>query len=423
MAAVLSERGNDVAKRERRWPEEGRTRVPAWVYSDPEIFSREMERIHLGMTWSFVGMECEVPRPGAWKRSSVGTKPVILARDEEGDFNVFENRCSHRGAPVVWNSAGEGRTISCPYHQWTFDLRGNLHAVPYQRGAQGKGGMPASFDKRAHGLNQLRVAVRGGGVFATFHPDTPDFESYAGPEVIAAMDRNMKGRQAVLLGTDRQVIQCNWKAWVENARDAYHATILHTFLTTFNLLRADLPPPETALRGAHSRGIIHTRPHQNDDVQRQAAAAEMPTSRKGLQLEDMSVVTTTLDDYGDGRNMGYQLFPATMYQQHLNVPSFRRIVPVSPNETEIHWTYFGFEDDTPAMRSNRIRQANLIGPAGFVLVEDGEVLAKQHRVMSASPDSKQPLEMGGDSIEPGGSMVTENSLRAFYVHYRQIMGL
>jgi hypothetical protein len=120
--------------------------------------------------------------------------------------------------------------------------------------------------------------------------------------------------------------------------------------------------------------------------------------------------------------MGFLAFPSSLFIEHLNVPSYRQIVPNSVNETEIHWTFFGFEDDTPELAKLRLKQANLVGAAGYVLVEDAEVLAKQQRVMEVSPDMNHILEMGGDSIEPTGSMVKENALRAIYTQYREVMG-
>jgi hypothetical protein len=92
--------------------------------------------------------------------------------------------------------------------------------------------------------------------------------------------------------------------------------------------------------------------------------------------------------------MGFLAFPSSLFIEHLNVPSYRQIVPNSVNETEIHWTFFGFEDDTPELAKLRLKQANLVGAAGYVLVEDAEVLAKQQRVMEVSPDMNHILEMG-----------------------------
>ena len=72
-----------------RWPEEGLTHIPDWIYTSDEIFARERERIFLGPTWNFVALEAEIPDPGSFKRSYVGDVPVIVTRDEHGEIHAF----------------------------------------------------------------------------------------------------------------------------------------------------------------------------------------------------------------------------------------------------------------------------------------------------------------------------------------------
>ena len=93
------------------WPKEGAARVPAWIYSDPALFRREMEVFHFGPTCNYVALECEIPSPGSFKRSWIATRPVIVVRDETGAVQVLENRCAHRGTMVCWTSKGTAKTL------------------------------------------------------------------------------------------------------------------------------------------------------------------------------------------------------------------------------------------------------------------------------------------------------------------------
>ena len=68
----------------------------------------------------------------------------------------------------------------CPYHQWTYDLSGNLIGVPFKRGVQKQGGMPKTFRNEDHGLRKLAVTTRGGVVFATYASDMESLEDYLG---------------------------------------------------------------------------------------------------------------------------------------------------------------------------------------------------------------------------------------------------
>ncbi len=121
--------------------------------------------------------------------------------------------------------------------------------------------------------------------------------------------------------------------------------------------------------------------------------------------------------------MGVQVFPASMWIQHLNTPSFRRIIPISPGKMEMVWTFYGFADDTPELRAARLKQANLVGPAGYVTSEDAEVIEKSQPIFDAAPDFPQVLEMGGTSIENPPNMLTENMGRSYYAAWRKLMAI
>ena len=59
------------------WPDEGVSRVPYLVYSDPEIYLDEQTRIFRGSTWNFLGMEQEIPEPGDYKTVNMGDTPIL----------------------------------------------------------------------------------------------------------------------------------------------------------------------------------------------------------------------------------------------------------------------------------------------------------------------------------------------------------
>ena len=97
----------------------------------------------------------------------------------------------------------------------------------------------ADFRNDEHGLTKLRVAARGGVVFATFDPDVEPLEDFIGPTVLRYFDRLFDGRTLEILGYNRQRIPGNWKLMQENIKDPYHPGLLHTWFVTFGLWRAD----------------------------------------------------------------------------------------------------------------------------------------------------------------------------------------
>ena len=88
--------------------------------------------------------------------------PVVVTRDAAGTLHAFENRCAHRGSLLCITERGEARSIVCVYHNWSYDLAGNLTGVAFRRGLGGKGGMPADARPDEHPPRKLRVATIGG---------------------------------------------------------------------------------------------------------------------------------------------------------------------------------------------------------------------------------------------------------------------
>jgi anthranilate 1,2-dioxygenase large subunit len=212
------------------------TRVPFWVYRDPALMKLEQERVFEGPVWNFLCLEDEIANPGDWRTTVVGQMPVVVARDTDGSIGAFENRCAHRGALICLDNAGSGaRDFQCVYHSWRYDLRGNLRSVAFQRGVKGKGGMPPGFRVEDQGPRQLRITTTHGLVFGTFSNDTPAIEDFIGPDVLARFDRVLGGRKIEIIGRFVEVLPNNWKLYAENARDSYHASLLHLFFATFKL--------------------------------------------------------------------------------------------------------------------------------------------------------------------------------------------
>jgi hypothetical protein len=90
---------------------------------------------------------------------------------------------------------------------------------------------------------------------------------------------------------------------------------------------------------------------------------------------------------------------------------------------ELYWTYLGFADDTQDLRKLRLKQANLIGPAGFVTMEDGCLGGFVQRGTAAAQEEEAVVEMGGDEAASQATRATEVSVRGFWKAYRDTMGL
>ena len=410
--------GSDILQG-RRWPDEGCSRIPNWVYTEPEIFARGQGRIFEGPGWLYACLEAEIPKPGDFKRSRLGTKEVVAVRDTSGEVSILLNRCAHRSAQFCSVSRGTAKEFVCPYHQWTYDLSGKLLGVPFRRGYRGQGGMPADFRPEEHGLQRLAVTRRHGVVFASFSESTEPLADYLGETMLGYFDRVFADRELVVLGYLRQRIPSNWKLMFENIKDPYHASLLHVFLVTFGLFRLDQKSAiEMDATGRHA--VLVSR---RGDQQENEATRQMRAFKPNFALRDPRLLDPVREFAGDATVVMQTLWPNLIVQQQSNTLAMRQIVPIDAGHFDLAWTFFGYADDTPEMRQRRLRQANLMGPAGLVSLDDSEAMLLSQAGIDSDSGAECIAEMGGRAVHDEPHMVTETAIRGFYQHYRAVMGL
>jgi salicylate 5-hydroxylase large subunit len=431
------------------WEHGDTSRVPFAVYTDEVLHRRELERFFYRGHWCYVGLEAEIPNPGDFKRTVVGERSVIMTRADGGAIHVVENVCAHRGMRFCRKRHGNQTEFVCPYHQWSYAPNGDLQGVPFRRGVRqgGKvnGGMPPDFDPKDHGLTKLRVAVRGGVVFASFDHGVESLEDYMGPTILAYFDRLFNGRTLTILGYNRQRIPGNWKLMQENIKDPYHPGLLHTWFVTFGLWRADNQSELRMDRHHRHAAMVSTRGNMGQASQ----VTQVSSFKAGMQLEDPRFLDIVPEAWWQMKeqesallrapsvgseehevpSVGIQvptavmttLFPSVIFQQQVNSVSTRHIQPDGHGAFDFVWTHFGFADDTPEMTDRRLRQANLFGPAGFVSADDGEVIEFSQQAFESKPQHRALAELGGREVGDTDHMVTETLIRGMYRYWREVM--
>lgn len=402
----------------RQWRNPGSSRIPYWLYTDPEIYRREQERIFNGPHWNYVALTAEIPNSGDFKRTWVGERSVIVVRDEEGNVNVVENRCAHRATQFCQKHSGNRKDFICPYHQWSYDLQGNLQGVPFMRGIKGKGGMPADFKRENHGLTKLKVTVYNGVIFASFHPDVPDFKEFLGPAMLKYFERVFDGRELKVLGYNRQRVAGNWKLIHENLKDCYHPGLLHTWFVNYGLWRAD-NESQNVMDDLHRHSAMVTKRNQGGQGE---ATTGVSSFRADMALNDGRFLDVETEPWWDGPTAVIQsIFPSVIMQQQINSVAVRQVIPRGPKAFDYIWTHLGFADDTAEMTQRRLRQANLFGPAGFVSADDSEIIGLVEDGMAQAPESETFCELGGREIADTDTHISETLIRGMYEYYRKVM--
>jgi apoptosis-inducing factor 3 len=406
-----------------RWPADGLNRIPDWVYTSQEIYQREIERIFHGRTWNYVALEAEIPHAGDFKRSFVGPTPIVVTRDAAGAVHVFENRCAHRGAEFCRKERGNATELVCPYHQWTYSMKGELAAIPFRRGLKREGGMPKEFRLDEHGPRRLAVATRRGVVFASFAQDMEPLEDYLGPEILADFDATFDGRRLKILGYYRNTVPANWKLYHENLKDPYHATLLHAYLVTFGLLVAG-NKSAMIVDASGRHGTMASAKGEGDAVTvDRDSKGEMRAFREGMTLNDPRLLDYVKEFQSPWSVTMQTIWPNFIVQRELNTLGTRQIVPQGPRQFTMIWTMFGYEGDSEEMTRHRLRQGNLMGPAGFLGLEDNEAMKFVQDGLDKSRPGAAIIELGGAEEGTSRTLITEAAIRSMYRHWREVMAL
>lgn len=403
------------------WAPDDVANIPYAVFTDPDLYILEQERIYRGPTWSYVGLEAEIPREGDYKTTFIGEVPVILSRDRKGGINVLVNRCAHRGALVLREAFGSRKRYNCVYHQWGYDPTGELKAVPFKGGVDGEGGYGPSFCMADHGLQRLRTETLGGLVFATFQQETPPLETYLGA-ALPHVSRVFDGRPLVVLGYLRQLVRANWKLYFENTKDPYHAGLLHLFVATFGLFRST--QRGSTLAEPSGVGVLVSHRGGTGEDKDRYEREKIPTYDRLYRLNAPELMRSQ-PEFGDDVAVSVQtLFPSLVNHQISNSIATRNVIPKGVDRFELIWTLIGYADDPPELRDNRVLQANLVGPSGYISLEDVEALEIIQRGIQGGARERSLITLGGEGCsfgEPVNNLVSEATIRGFWRSWRTLM--
>jgi phenylpropionate dioxygenase-like ring-hydroxylating dioxygenase large terminal subunit len=190
--------------------------LPPHCYVSQEWYEREVSQMW-SRSWILLGRREEVPNPGDYVRVDFLDEPLIMIRGHDGEIRVFSAICRHRGC-IVKEGCGNDKYISCPYHGWTYDLLGRLVAVPGMAEAE-------DFRKEDFGLRQIRSETWGGFVFINFDASAEPLMTS-----LSELARRFEQHRLEDMHVARKIVnrvEANWKLWLENSRDGYHANVVH----------------------------------------------------------------------------------------------------------------------------------------------------------------------------------------------------
>jgi anthranilate 1,2-dioxygenase large subunit len=143
---------------------------------------------------------------------------------------------------------------------------------------------------------------------------------------------------------------------------------------------------------------------------------------QGFALEDPELLGQIQEFDELTTNHIQPIFPQLVIQQIHNTLVARQLLPKGPGNFELVFHFFGYADDTPELRELRLLQANLVGPAGFISMEDTEATELVQRGTFRDGDALSVLDMARDAPEQQETLITENLIRRFWLGYQHLMG-
>ncbi len=203
-------------------------RVHRLVYTDPDIFEREITNI-FEKIWVYCGHESQVKNVGDYATMHIGRQPMIMVRGKDRKIHVLYNRCPHRGVQVCGARSGNtGSTFVCSYHSWSFHLDGKVESIPL---AKGYDGTRMTRDNPDCSMKPAaRVDSYRGFVFASLAPTGPSLSEFLGEAKVAfddMCDRSPEGEVEVVPVCHRVIQHSNWKFFMENQLDSLHPSVTH----------------------------------------------------------------------------------------------------------------------------------------------------------------------------------------------------
>ena len=396
---------------------EGGWYVDRKVYTSDEIFEQEKERIFY-KTWHFACLRHDLEKPGDYVAMAVVDQPVLLVRGADDELRAFYNACTHRGAALNNKPCGNERLFKCMYHAWTFNLQGELIAVPYEQ-AYG-----SDFDKKQFSLQPVRVETFHDLVFVTLNPDAPSLIDYLG-ELAPHLAPYVQGIEVI--GHNSWTYDGNWKLWHENFRDNYHPEFAHRAFHDAIPHYADrggnwaLSPGHSVLQWvseawntkAYARGLERL---TEVEFAEGKAYFGSPVEYEHIDAPQEVLAVFPNLDFQPGQQEGGRRGSRSGYIQ--------TATPLGPHKARIDiWVYSSTDDDEETRKSMLENLADGQGSWGKISCDDTEAAVRCQIGLRGRGTQFTPFARG---VKPGkgGPDVDgrdEYSLREFYRVYSQYL--
>ena len=328
--------------------------------------------------WVFLGLASQAPGPHDYFTTSIYRTPIIVMRGADGVLRAFVDACPHKGARLAQTRQGNARTLTCAYHNWSFDSSGRNRNVKWKQ----QGCYAAAFDADSHDLAPLPAFgdYRGFlfGSLTTGAPPLAEHLNGAAALLDLVADQSQDGVE-LIPGSVKFTFEGNWKLQLENCSDAYHFTSTHPSYIRLLEMRRERPDETTA------RSVWENSQAWSDAAQgvqggsysfdgghvlnwgRIGVSDALPLYERAVELGER-VGEAARDWMFNMRNL--TIFPNLQIAE--NASSQLRIIrPLSASRTEMQTWCIAPKDEGAGARRQRIRSyEDFFNPSGLATPDD-----------------------------------------------------
>ncbi len=340
--------------------------LPSWAYNSEAFFELEKQHLFLG-SWQLVCHLSNIPNNGDYFTFELFNERVMAIRGHDGAVRAFHNVCAHRAARLLDGDSGNcGKRLTCPYHNWGYDLEGNLTNVPYRD-------QFVDFDESQNSLVPVEMEIFQGFIFVRLKAaDGPSVADQFAPylEEIKPYRFEELEPMARVVMRPRKV---NWKQIADNYVDALHIPIAHPGLSA---LVGNSYGVEVGGKG----GYIHK---MWSDVRK--------TRKNTLSNRLYDQILPTMDHLSADKQrhwVYYRLWPNLAFDVYPEQMDFMQFIPISATTTMIRELPYALPDDRREVQIARYlnwrinRQVN---------AEDTDLISRVQDGMGTSGYSSGPL--------------------------------
>ena len=404
-------------------------RVHGSVYTSPEIFRREMDTI-FRTGWVYIAHDSEVSEPGDYLTRNIGTEPVVVSHGKDGEIRVLLNRCTHRANKLCNAESGNATSFRCPYHGWTFSNTGSLTAVPMREGY----GDAFRAVRAELGMSQApRVDSYGGFIFASLSPDGPTLLEHLGDATRAIdrlLDLSPTGTIDLRANWMKHLHHANWKMVVENNVDGYHALFTHA--SVYDAIR----PAKVSHIPTKTDGVDRDIGLGHSEIDYSAEYRKLDEEfiwYGRIPREKLPTYVAALEKRHGARKAHDALVvgpPHTLIWPNLFLAEMN-VMYVEPIEVDktVAYTTAALIPGQRDLNQRTLRRAEgAMGPAGFLIADDGEIGMRNQAGLAAKEPEWLVLARGleTDVTDETGIVNSDKSAetpqRGFYRRWAEVVG-